>query len=95
MPQVKSPTVFVYVPDANKTLDENLIEMCQHIKQTIGEEPHGPGFKVSLEIDAPSMDAKEAQELLEQAIPDAIELSKLESHSVDKDGGILYKKKVS
>lgn len=92
MPKVKSPTVFVYVPDPNKTLDDNLIEITQHMKQAIGEDAVGPTFRIILESDAPAMDAKEAHDLLEQGMEDAIEIDKIKPHTVDTDGEILYKK---
>lgn len=93
MPQLTSPIVFDYIPDEDKTFEENIKDVMEHITQVT---QNGQiAFTLRVELPTQTVDAKEHVQLLNGAIADAIAMSETEMvpASVDADGEMLHKRK--
>lgn len=92
MPQLSSPIYFNYMSDADKTFDENIKDIVDHVRQATqnGQLP----FKMSLELPTEQVDTATHTKLLDSAIADAIEMeeNKMEPVSLDTDGEMLHKR---
>ena len=93
MPQLTSPIVFDYVPDEEKSFEENIQDVMSHIAQVTqnGQIP----FTLRVELPTQTVDAKEHVQLLDGAIADAIAMSENEMVpvSLDEDGEMLHKRR--
>lgn len=93
MPQLTSPIVFDYVPDEDKSFEENIKDVMAHITQVTqnGQLP----FTLRVELPTQTVDAKEHVQLLDGAIADAIAMAENEMvpTSIDSDGEMLHKRK--
>jgi len=92
MAKVASSTCFTYRPDPNKSVEDNLQVMFEHIHNAV---ECGVPFSIKLELEAEPMDADEVNSLVKDAVAEATAMEKdaMIPVGVDKDQTLTYKRK--